>query len=149
MRPKPPDMIPLSDPDISRIANGVVDRSLPKRDWTHQAHFAAALWLIRHKPGFDDARDMPGIIRAYNDATNTPNSDTDGYHHSITLASMTVARAALDAAPDAPLSDVLAALMAGPCGQSGWLLVHWRRETLFSVEARRGWVPPDLAPLRL
>lgn len=140
-------MTSLSDADITRIARGVLDRSLPKPEWTHQAHFAAALWLIRNQPGFDDARDMPDIIRAYNEATNTPNTDSGGYHHSITLASMTVARAALAAAPDAPLSEVLAALMAGPCGQSSWLLVHWRRDTLFSVEARRGWVEPDLAPL--
>jgi hypothetical protein len=26
-------------------------------------------------------------------------------------------------------------------------LHHWRRETLFSVPARRGWVAPDLSPL--
>jgi hypothetical protein len=140
-------MTPLTDSDITRIATGVLDRSLPKPEWTHQAHFAAALWLIRHQPGFDDARDMPGIIRTYNEATNTPNTDTDGYHHSITLASMAIARAALAAAPDAPLSEVLAALMAGPCGESGWLLSHWRRDTLFSVEARRAWVEPDLLPL--
>ena len=140
-------MTPLSDPEIARIARRLLDRSLPKPDWTHQAHFAAALWLIRHQPGFDDARDMPGIIRAYNEATNTPNTDSEGYHHSITLASMAAARAALAAAPDAPLSDVLAALMAGPCGQSGWLLGHWRRDTLFSVAARRSWVEPDLLPL--
>lgn len=138
---------PLSNADIARIAQGVLDHSLPKRDWTHQAHFAAALWLIRHQPGFDDTRDMPGIIRAYNEATNTPNTDSDGYHHSITQASMAVARAALAAAPEAPLSEVLATLMAGPCGRSGWLLAHWQRETLFSVEARRGWVPPDIQPL--
>jgi hypothetical protein len=140
-------MTALTDSDITRIATGVLARSLPKQEWTHQAHFAAALWLIRHQPGFDDARDMPGIIRAYNEATNTPNTDTDGYHHSITLASMAIARAALAAAPDAPLSEVLAALMAGPCGESGWLLSHWRRDTLFSVEARRAWVEPDLLPL--
>lgn len=140
-------MTALSDTQIARIATGVLDHSLPKAEWTHQAHFAAALWLLRHQKGFDPARDMPGIIRAYNDATNTPNTDTDGYHHSITLASMAAAAAALDAMPGAPLSDVLASLMAGPLGQSGWLLAYWRRETLFSVAARRGWVAPDLAPL--
>jgi hypothetical protein len=142
-------MTPLSDAQIARIAAGVLDRSLPKAEWTHQAHFAAALWLLRHQPGFDAAGDMPGIIRAYNDATNTPNTDTDGYHHSITLASMAAAGAALNAMPDAPLSDVLTALMAGPQGQSGWLLAHWRRDTLFSVKARRGWVAPDLTPLEV
>jgi hypothetical protein len=27
------------------------------------------------------------------------------------------------------------------------LLAHWTRDRLFGVAARRGWVPPDLAPL--
>ena len=26
-------------------------------------------------------------------------------------------------------------------------LSHWSRDLLFSVPARRGWVPPDIAPL--
>ena len=34
----------LSDADIERIALGVVDRTLPKPEWTHAAHFAAALF---------------------------------------------------------------------------------------------------------
>jgi hypothetical protein len=34
--------------------------------------------------------------------------------------------------------------IAGPCGRSDWLLGFWRRETLFSVGARRHWVAPDV-----
>jgi hypothetical protein len=138
----------LSDDDaIAAVARGVLDRTLPKAEWTHAAHFAASLWLLRHLPGFDGPRDMPGIIRAYNDATSTANTDTSGYHHSITLASLRGAAAALAAAPDAPLHAVLVTIMAGPMGRSDWLLQHWSRELLFSVEARRGWRGPDLAPL--
>jgi hypothetical protein len=55
---------------------------------------------------------MPGLIRAYNEATNTPNTDTGGYHETITLASLRAARFMLAAHPDTGLSDVLAALMA-------------------------------------
>ena len=32
-------------------------------------------------------------------------------------------------------------------GDKAWPLTHWSRERLFSVEARRGWVDPDLKPL--
>jgi hypothetical protein len=133
----------LTDAEIAEIAQGLLDRSLPPSRWTHQAHFAAALWLLRQGGDFD----MAAIIRDYNAATGTPNTDSSGYHHSITLASLAAARAALKASPAAPLSDVLAGLMAGPCGRSDWLLTHWRRNTLFSVSARRDWVPPDLLPL--
>ena len=64
-----------SDADIERIGRGLIDRSLPKPEWTHAAHFAAAFWLLR-RPDKDAVRDMPGFIRAYNEATNTPNTDT-------------------------------------------------------------------------
>lgn len=136
-----------SDEAIAEIAAGVVDRSLPKPAWTHAAHFAAALWLLRYHPGFDGPRDMPGLIRAYNLATGVANTDSGGYHHSITLASLAAAQAALAAAPDVPLHLILDNLLAGPHGKTDWLLAHWSRDRLFSVAARRGWMPPDLAPL--
>lgn len=139
-------MTSLSNLDIERIALGVIDRTLPKSEWTHAAHFAAALWVItRH--GSDAERLMPGFIRAYNEATNTPNTDTGGYHETITLASLRAARFMLATHPDMALSDVLAALMAREFGKSGWLLAYWRKETLFSVEARRNWVAPDIQQL--
>jgi hypothetical protein len=39
------------------------------------------------------------------------------------------------------------ALLASPLGKSDWLLGYWSRTLLFSVEAGRGWVEPDLKPL--
>lgn len=134
----------LTDEDIARIAAGVLDRTLPKAEWTHAAHFAAALWMLTNRDAFAE---MPGAIRAYNEATGVPNTDTEGYHETITMASLRAARAQLAAAPAAPLSENLATLLAGPCGQSGWLLAYWTKPVLFSVEARRRWVGPDLQPL--
>jgi hypothetical protein len=40
-----------------------------------------------------------------------------------------------------------AALMQSALGDKNWPLVHWTKATLFSVEARRHWVEPDLSPL--
>lgn len=135
------------DTAIARIARGLLDHSLPKAEWTHAAHFAAALWLLRHAPAMATPGAMRGIITAYNAATGTANTDTSGYHHTITCASLRAAQAALDEAAGAPLGDVLARIMAGPCGRSDWLLAHWHAETLFSVRARRDWVDPDRATL--
>ncbi|MEO1014847.1 MAG: hypothetical protein AAFX08_06605 [Pseudomonadota bacterium] len=136
-----------SDPDLKRIADGVRDRTLPKPEWTHAAHFAAALWLLR-EPGVDPFAEMPGIIRAYNEATGVANTDADGYHETITLASLRAARAMLDAAPsDRPLHVVLMDLLSSDYGRSDWILRFWSKERLFSVEARRAWVEPDLRPL--
>ena len=110
-------------------------------------HFAAALWLISRRPDLDAPRDMPGFIRAYNEATGVANTDSDGYHETITQASLRAARSFLDADPQRSLFATCNALMASPLGKSDWLLQYWTRPRLFSVEARRRWVEPDLKPL--
>ncbi|WP_041391889.1 hypothetical protein [Sphingobium sp. SYK-6] len=136
------------DLHIERLATGLLARTLPKAEWTHEAHFAAALWLLRYRPDLTRADEIRRLISGYNEATGTANTDEGGYHHSITLASMRAARHHLAShGPDAPLHHVLRLLMASPQGHPGWLAEFWREETLFSVAARRTWVEPDLAPL--
>lgn len=135
-----------SDTDIERIGLGVLTRTLPKPEWTHAAHFAAAFWLLT-RPDRDALREMPGLIRAYNEATGVANTDTGGYHETITLASLRAARAWLDTRRDEPLHAALEAMLASHYGRSDWLLAYWSKPVLFSVEARRTWVEPDLAPL--
>ena len=137
-----------SDLDIERLAEAVLDRSLPKPQWIHAAHFATAVWLMRHRPDWVLAQRMPGIIRAYNEATGTPNTDDGGYHETITLASLEVARMFVEASDrDEPIHLLIDRLMASRLGDPGWLLAHWSRARLFSVAARRSWVAPDLAAL--
>jgi hypothetical protein len=139
-----------TDAEIERVALGLLDRTLPKAEWTHAAHFAAVLWLMRHRPALDLPSSLPWIIRAYNEAVGGRNTDSEGYHETITQASIRAARAFLAARPrDEPLHAMVAALMTSPLGRPDWILVHWSRERLFAVEARRGWVEPDLAPLPL
>ncbi|MDE2620079.1 MAG: hypothetical protein KGL54_07940 [Sphingomonadales bacterium] len=126
----------------------MVAGTLPKGEWTHAAHFAAALWLLRHDPGRAAPEAMRGLISAYNEAVGGENTDTAGYHHTITVASLRAATAHLAAAgPDVPLHAVLEGVMASPLGRSDWPLGYWSRAVLFSVAARREWVDPDLAPL--
>jgi hypothetical protein len=144
---RPPSTSPFASAHaIEHIGRGLLERSLPKPEWTHAAHFAAAFWLLR-QPGIDALREMPGLIRAYNEATGVPNTDSGGYHETITLASLRAARAWLAARPDMPLHEALNELLASELGRSDWLLAYWSRPLLFSVAARRAWADPDLQPL--
>ena len=131
-----------SDVEIERIGRGLLDRSLPKAEWTHAGHFAAAFWILR-RPNMDAARDMPGLIRAYNEATGVHNTDTTGYHETITLASLRAAGAWLRGRAGMPLYEALNELLATEYGRSEWLLGYWTKPVLFSVAARKAWVNPD------
>jgi hypothetical protein len=136
-----------SEDEIHRIGVGLIARSLPKAEWTHAAHFAAALWLLRYRPEIDAARCMPGFIRAYNEATGVANTDTGGYHETITQASLRAARAEHDGhSISTPVWEIANALMRSPLGRSDWLLSYWSSALLFSPEARRHWRDPDMRP---
>src|SRR5688500_14403847 len=125
-----------SDAAIEAIARGLMDRTLPKAEWTHAAHFASACWLLRH-PQIDAMREMPAFIRAYNEATGVANTETSGYHETITVASLRAARAWLAARPTMPLHEALKGLLASELGRTGWVFRYWRRDSWFSIGAWR------------
>ena len=137
----------VSDEEVAAIARGMTARTLPKTEWTHRAHFALALWLLDKCADGEPERMLPGLIRSYNETTGTANTDSSGYHETITQASLRAARAFRLERVELPLYAVCNELMASPLGRSDWVLKHWSRERLFSVEARRRWVEPDLLEL--
>jgi len=137
-----------SEAEIHRIGEEFLACTLPRDAWTHAAHFAASLWLMRYHPDLDALREMPRLIRAYNESVGRVNDDHGGYHETITLASLRALRGVMDAnPPDMPIYQIVNALMASGMGNPNWLLEYWSRELLMSVEARRQWREPDLKSL--
>lgn len=130
--------------EMERLACGMMACTLPKEEWTHAAHFAAALWLMARRPEMDLTAEMPRLIRAYNESLGGKNTETSGYHETITQASLLAARAFLRERDGEPLVDTMNSLLRSPLGRSDWWTAYWSREVLFSVEARRQWVAPDL-----
>ena len=75
-----------SDAEIAHIGEGLLARTLSRPEWTHEAHLAATTYLLtcrarcRHRSGAGRA-----IIRSYNESVGGVNSDSEGYHETITL----------------------------------------------------------------
>ena len=137
-----------TDAEIVRIGEGLLDRTLPRPDWTHEAHLAATTWLLTRRPDIDVDAKLPGLIRAYNLSVGGVNSDTEGYHETITRLFLHGVRLFLaEADPDEPLHELVNALLLSPMGRRDWPLRFYSAERLFSLEARRKFVPPDLAAL--
>ena len=137
-----------SEAEIIRIGEGVFACTLPRAEWTHAAHFAAALWLMRYRPELEPSREMPRLIRAYNESVGRVNDDSGGYHETITQASLRAVKGVLDAyPPDVPVYRIVNALMASGLANPNWLLEYWSQPRLMSVEARRQWSEPDLKAL--
>jgi hypothetical protein len=136
------------DDAIARIGEGLLARTLPRDDWTHEAHLAATTYLLSRRLDIDLDKELPGIIRRFNESVGGVNDDTQGYHDTITRVFLHGVRLFLaEADPDAPLHELVNELLLSPMGRRDWPLRFYSAERLFSVTARRQFVPPDLATL--
>ena len=137
-----------SDAEIAHIGEGLLARTLPRAEWTHEAHLAATTYLLLRRPDIDLDIRLPDIIRSYNESVGGVNSDTEGYHETITRTYLHGVRLFLSEADlDEPLHELVNELLLSPMGRRNWPLRFYSRDVLFSVAARRDFVPADVAAL--
>ena len=137
-----------SDADIEHVGERFLARSLPKEEWTHEAHLATTTWLLLRRPEIDLDERLPDLIRSYNESVGGVNNDTQGYHDTITRAFLAGVRLFLSEADlKAPLHELVNELLLSPMGRREWPLRFYSRDRLLSVEARRAFVEPDVAAL--
>lgn len=135
------------DAAVRRVAAGLLDRILPRAEWTHEAHLAACACLLLEYPDFAPERDLPGTIAAYNVAVGGVNDARQGYHETITRFSIAAVRVHLAHDHTGTLAERVNRLLASDRGARDYPLRFWSRDLLFSPEARLGWAAPDLRPL--
>jgi len=137
-----------SDAEIARLGERFLARVLPKAEWTHEAHLATTTWLLLRRPDIDVDEELPDLIRRYNESVGGVNSDSEGYHETITRVFLAGVRLFLSEADESePLHELVNELLLSPMGRRDWPLRFYSRERLLSVEARRNFVSPDLAAL--
>jgi hypothetical protein len=137
-----------SDAEIERIGEALVARTLPRAEWTHEAHLATTAYLLLRRPEIDIEAELPDLIRRYNESVGGVNSDSEGYHETITRMFLRGVRLFLEEADASePLHELVNELLLSPMGRRDWPLRFYSRERLFSVEARRHFIEPDLGAL--
>ena len=137
-----------SDADVSHVGEGFLARTLPREEWTHEAHLATTTYLLLRHPEIDLDVELPGLIRRYNASVGGVNSDTEGYHETITRSFLQGVRLFLaEADRRVPLHELVNELLLSAMGRRDWPMRFYSRERLFSAEARKSHVDPDLASL--
>ena len=137
-----------SDAEIEHLGEGLVARTLARPEWTHEAHLAATTYLLLRRRDIDLDKELPDIIRRFNESVGGVNSDTEGYHETITRMFLHGVRLFLaEADGSEPLFELVNELLLSPMGRRDWPLRFYSGDRLFSVEARKHFAPPDLAAL--
>jgi hypothetical protein len=137
-----------SDAAVARVGEGLLARDLPREEWTHEAHLAATTYLLLKHPEIDVDAELPGLIRRYNESVGGVNNDSAGYHDTITRVFLHGIRLFLNEADlSEPVHKLVNQLLRSQVGHRDWPLRFYSREQLLSVDARRQFIPPDVAAL--
>ncbi|MGZ8326085.1 MAG: hypothetical protein ACXW27_17005 [Allosphingosinicella sp.] len=138
------------DAAVRHIGEGLLACALRREEWTHEAHLGACCWLVAERPDITPERDLPDLIRRFNLSVGGVNSDSEGYHETITQCFVRAVRVYLARVDEAlPLVAKVNGLLCSAEGRRDWPMGFYDPATLFSREARLGWVEPDLAALPL
>jgi len=134
-----------TDAEIAHLGEGLLACTLERAEWTHEAHLGATTYLLLKRRDVDLDTELPGIIRCFNESVGGVNSDGEGYHETITRVFLRGIRIFLaEADLKEPLHELVNELLLSPMGRRDWPLRFYSPQRLFSVEARRDWVRPDL-----
>jgi hypothetical protein len=137
-----------TDAEIERIGEGLLARTLPREEWTHEAHLAATTWLLLKRPDIDVDKQLPDFIRRYNESVGGVNTDNEGYHETITRVSLRGVRLFLaEADLHEPIHELVNELLLSPMGRRDWTLRFYSQQRLFSIEARKRLVKPDISSI--
>src|SRR3954468_2285368 len=99
------------DEAICSVGERFLARTLPRPEWTHEAHLSTCAWLILERPDIVPERDLPELIRRYNESVGGVNDESQGYHETITQVFIRGVRAQLAATAGQGLRERVNALL--------------------------------------
>lgn len=120
---------------------------LPRSQWTHEAHLAVGFWFLTHYSLAEAIERMKSGIHQYNQSVGISNSQTSGYHETITLFWLRKIQAVLIDQPSTQFTPILWNNLSQQCSNSKLPLQYYSHDYLMSWQARSSWVEPDLRPL--
>jgi hypothetical protein len=132
--------------EVESFINDFENARLSKKRWTHQAHLIAAYWYINKLGFYDGLHTIRERIKRHNESVGTQNTDTSGYHETLTCLYMAAVSQHAVSYSDLSFERSLALLLDSQISDKAWPLSLYSNERLFSARARREWVEPDMQP---
>jgi hypothetical protein len=131
------------------LVDAFLSRKMPKKKWTHEAHLKVGLWHLLHYDPNESLERLRQNIKQYNVACGIENTETQGYHETITRFYIWLINKFLQQTKRAQPIDLLADRLISLYGDKSFPLNYYSRDKLMSKTARLQWVEPDLKLLVL
>lgn len=135
--------------EIDKLISQFSTGTLPKDEWTHEAHIIVAIWH-NLEFGFEAAlEEVRSKIISYNEVVGTPNTDVSGYHETLTVFWMTLTKNFLIKHRGVGIEEACRLFLSSEQAVKVKPFQYYTQELLFSKRARKSWVNGDIQKLEL
>ncbi|MBS1801032.1 MAG: hypothetical protein JSS95_14555 [Acidobacteria bacterium] len=139
--------LPVTEREIDGFIAAFEGCTLPKEEWTHAAHLLTGACYV-HVMGREPALDrMRECVRRYNVSVGGKNTETSGYHETITVMWIRLLDGLRQVA--GPMERAAFAALAVERFEPRRAIFreYYDFDVVGSTEARLRWVEPTLKPL--
>lgn len=136
--------LPTTESEIDAFIAAFEGCTLPKERWTHGAHLLTGACYV-HALGQAAAIDkMRVCVRRYNESVGGKNTETSGYHETITVAWIKLLDGLRSKAPQLDRAAFAALALERFEKDKGIFKRYYDFDLVGSTEARLAWVEPTL-----
>ena len=139
--------LPVTEPEIDVFLATFEGCRLPRTEWTHAAHLLTGACYV-HSLGQDAALNkMRECVRIHNESVGTQNSETSGYHETITVMWIRLLDGLRREAEPISRAEFAALAVERFAGRRDIFREYYDFDLVASTEARLQWVAPTLKAL--
>ena len=138
-----------SPSEIDSLIHAFQECSLPRSQWTHEAHLTVALWYLFYDSEQEAINAIRNGIKRYNSVQGMETTKNSGYHETLTLFWVRiVCRYLADESHNRSIVHLVNGLIDKYADRT-LPFRYYTRDRLMSWEARINWVEPDLRAIDL
>jgi hypothetical protein len=139
-----PESRPASEQEIDAFLAAFEAGTLPKEEFTHAGHLLAGACYVHMLGEAEAIAHMRQSVRSFNEAVGGKNTDTGGYHETITIFWIMVLVALRLSQPELSRADFAVHVVQEYRNRRDLFRSFYHFDVLASVEARRNWIAPSL-----
>lgn len=128
------------------IPKQFIDCTLPKEQWTHEAHLITCAWHLEKYNQLETICLLRSRIITYNKSMGGENTTSGGYHETLTQFYVKVIDKFLqqDSIANLSFEAKIERLLSAPIADREYPQKYYTKELLFSLPCRAVWIEPNL-----
>jgi hypothetical protein len=136
--------LPVTEAEIDAFIAAFEGCTLPKTEWTHGAHLLTGACYV-HRLGAEEALErMRACVRRYNESVGGKNTETSGYHETITVMWIKLLDGLRREAGEMERATFAALAVERFGARRDIFREYYDFDLVGSTEARLAWVGPTL-----